>query len=383
MRLVLIHLFLLFFNTLCFAASNLEIRELRPPKIGVLSFEAMMNEQKPLAKSAMAGAVAKDGVLFATYSDSWLFSFDLQSNKYLWWTELAAPVSTSILVQQDSLIIGLRDGHVKKVDLKSGKILWDVSLDVFSSRKLVAHLNEVYVFTASQKLYSIDNQSGKVAWVYDAGFPDNLIISHSSPPLISGEQIYIGLNSGIVHVVSRQNGQRVGEISFASPSTERFYDVVGELSIVGELLVYARYDGMVQAVSRGSSTGSVAWQKAMPAISAVHADAGLIFLATVSGDVYAINGIDGKTLWQSRAVPGAFFIKILADSIYVLSANGQIVAMDPKSGAMIWIDDLGGRLAAEPFIWNGGIYITSGLNNLYSYQIRSSKFSEKNRLINN
>jgi outer membrane protein assembly factor BamB len=116
------------------------------------------------------------------------------------------------------------------------------------------------------------------------------------------------------------------------------------------------------SAARGQDAG--AW-----ATPALHADAGLLFVATDAGDLLAIDTDTGETIWQDFIGGNAWSSPVIAgDALLVgidcLTEQAGFRAYDlsdPRSPRKLWDQQVGAGSCVEstPAIWNGRMYVGS------------------------
>ena len=116
------------------------------------------------------------------------------------------------------------------------------------------------------------------------------------------------------------------------------------------------------SAARGEDAG--AW-----ATPALHADAGVIFVATDAGDLVGVDTATGDTVWQDFIGGNAWSSPVIADDTLVVGADcltnhSGFRAYDltnPRSPERLWDVTVGTGACIEstPAVWNGRIYVGS------------------------
>lgn len=154
----------------------------------------------------------------------------------------------------------------------------------------------VYVGTHSGYIYALDlDKKGSTLWQFRAHGP---IASH---PIVHGSRVFFGDNEGFVYAVSSETGKKEWE----------------------------RYVG-----------GEVLGQ---PSI-----DDQNLYAVTTSREVYALNAATGEENWsvyikgfeRKFTMRGHAPIVMDGNQLYIGFADGQVVCMAKKSGALLWSQNL-------------------------------------------
>jgi PQQ-dependent dehydrogenase (methanol/ethanol family) len=140
------------------------------------------------------------------------------------------------------------------------------------------------------------------------------------------------------------------------------------------------YSRLEQITARNAGDLAVAWTLSLPAsgneITPLVHD-GVLFVESAN-TVEALNGTDGSVLWRYvRQLPARLHdgrqarIKALAiyqDKLYAPTADGHLVALDVRTGRLIWDTAIGssaqgthqGRLDRSPYELSGGPIVADG-----------------------
>jgi outer membrane protein assembly factor BamB len=116
------------------------------------------------------------------------------------------------------------------------------------------------------------------------------------------------------------------------------------------------------SAARGQDAG--AW-----ATPALHPDAGLLFVATDTGDLLAVDTDNGEVVWEDFIGGNAWSSPVIADDTLVvgidcLTERAGFRAYDlenPRSPKALWDIEVGSGSCIEstPAIWNGRMYVGS------------------------
>ncbi|CDG18466.1 outer membrane protein assembly factor BamB [Xenorhabdus doucetiae] len=240
-------------------------------------------------------------------------------------------------------------------------IVWDKSVGS-GTGQYYSHLSPtwqgstIYVADRQGVIKAFDIDSGKEVWATDLSEKAGLLSSRlpallSGGLTVSGDRLYVGTERAKVIALDTANGKVAWESTVAGEALSR--PVVSD----GLVLIHTG-NGMLQALNE--TDGSVAWSINMdtPALSVRGESAPAVAYgaAIVGGDNGRISAVllsQGQLIWQQRIsqVTGSTEIDRLNDVdmtpvvsdnvIYAIAYNGNLVAMDMRSGQIIWKRDLG------------------------------------------
>lgn len=204
---------------------------------------------------------------------------------------------------------------------------------------------------------ALDAADGKEKWKVDLSektgfFSKNLSAMLSGGITVSGDRLYIGSERGQVYALNTSDGAIVWQAKAAGEALSR--PVVSD----GLVLIHTS-NGMLQGLDQ--ATGAVKWtvNLDMPALSLRGESAPSVAFggAIVGGDNGRVSAVilnQGQLIWQQRISQpsGATEIDRLSDVdttpvivngvVYALAYNGNLSALDLRSGQILWKREIGG-----------------------------------------
>ncbi|MDU4093879.1 MAG: outer membrane protein assembly factor BamB, partial [Pantoea sp.] len=217
---------------------------------------------------------------------------------------------------------------------------------------------------------ALDAADGKEKWKVNLS-GDNGFFAKNTPALLSGgitaagEHIYIGSERAQVYALNSSDGSVAWQTKVAGEALSR--PVVSD----GLVLIHTS-NGMLQGLDQ--SSGVVKWtvNLDMPALSLRGESAPAVAFggAIVGGDNGRVSAVilnQGQIIWQQRISQpsGATEIDRLSDVdttpvivngvVYALAYNGNLTALDLRSGQILWKREIG---SVKDFIVDAGrIYL--------------------------
>lgn len=214
------------------------------------------------------------------------------------------------------------------------------------------------VFAADRKglVKALDVDSGKEIWSTDLSVKSGFLSSRQPALLsggltVSGSHVFVGSEKAVVYALNADDGQVAWESKVAGEAISR--PVVSD----GLVLIHTT-NGMLQALNE--SDGAPRWTVNLdvPALSlrGESAPAVAFGAAVVGGDNGRVNAVlmqQGQLIWQQRISQpsGATEIDRLNDVdttpvivegiVYALGYNGNMAALDLRSGQILWKREMG------------------------------------------
>jgi outer membrane protein assembly factor BamB len=210
------------------------------------------------------------------------------------------------------------------------------------------------------------------------------------PPAIGFHYLYYASLNGNLIAVSARNGRRlwtvpVGRCEAASPALNRLgrgtvYETFLNKEPCGRGSAQAG-DGELIAVAAGRAH-LVRWRKRLGATETSPLIVGnRIYVGDYAGRVYALQSVDGKTIWTFQAggdVKGA--IAYDRGRVFFGAYDGRLYALRASDGKLVWRaqsnrDWLGGhgQFYSTPSVAYSRVYLGSTDGHVYSYGEQSGK----------
>lgn len=223
-------------------------------------------------------------------------------------------------IDSGTVYVAAANGKVEAISLDKGKSLWKADMDEPLSGGVGAGSGVVLLGSVSGKLIALDQQTGERRWQV----------------AVNGEILSAPETNGWQVVVQTLAGEVLG------------------LSIDSGELLWS-YNATVPILTlRGTSTPLIFRDD--------------VFIGFANGKVVSFNAASGAVNWESRAAlpKGNSEIERLVDidgqllldinTLFAVSYQGQVMAMDPASGRRIWSRDASSATGmAEGF---GNIYVS-------------------------
>ncbi len=216
--------------------------------------------------------------------------------------------------------------------------------------------NTIYAADRFGIVKALDAENGKEKWKVDLSenpgfFSDNISAELSGGVTVDGSNLYIGSEKAVVYSLNTADGKVAWKTTVAGEAISR--PVVSD----GLVLIHTG-NGILQALNQ--KDGSIAWSANldMPTLSlrGESAPATAFGAAIVGGDNGRVSAVlmkEGQMIWQQRISEpsGATEIDRLSDIdttpviangvVYTVAYNGNLVAMDLRSGQIAWKRDVG------------------------------------------
>jgi outer membrane protein assembly factor BamB len=316
----------------------------------------------------------------------------------LWHVSMGRGVRGCPALGEAVLAVGTADRNIVLVDRTSGDVLWRSRLDGTVRSGPLLDEDRLYIASESQpdgRVYAVRLRDGRILWRARAG-------SVAAPLAFDGEALYAGTEEGIVSRIDPETGSiewrapLAGAVR-AGPIVTPYGLVVATTS--DSLYMLDRNTGTVR--SRLRIPGSVL---ATPAT-----DGRRVYLGTVNGRVVAVDLVSWTISWDRTAGDAVYGAPALvADTLFVLARNGrlwmipvdapdaatshtldivstagptplasgvlvgsvsgEILLVDPATGAIRWRAQVVGPIEEPPLVRDRQVVVVAGRGNIHTYR---------------
>jgi outer membrane protein assembly factor BamB len=231
------------------------------------------------------------------------------------------------------------------VDLR-GQLAWTVPTQgPVQSSPRVAH-GHVFFGSDDGNLYAVRLSTGRVQWKWSGGVPIR------SRPLVTGEVIVVGLESGDV-VGLDLSGQMAWRFKAKRAVTSSPLEYDG-------LVFFGSLDWHLYAldITRGWKVWNYRTNK--PIVSSPTFGDGKVYIGSVDGSLYAIESSSGKERWHFESGGQITSSPAYADgAVYFGGIDGKVYSIEAKNGRLRWNFETKGPIPSSPVVHDGTVYVGS------------------------
>lgn len=287
-----------------------------------------------------------------------------------------------------------RNGLVKALDTDSGVEIWSVNLAEktgFLSADIPAMLSggltvsgeHVYVGTERGTLIALNANDGEIAWTANAG---GEVLSR---PEVSDGLVLVHTGNGLLQAFDTASGEQRWSLNLDTPSLS----VRGESApavAMGAAFVGGD-NGRVSAVMLGQ--GQIIWQQRISQttgtteisrlndvdMTPVVAD-GRVYAIAYNGNLVAMDMRSGQILWK-RDFGSVNELVLDGESLYVVDQDDNVYGLRAADGVTMWSQDkLLHRNLSAPEIFNGYLVVGDGEGYLHWLDTSNGQFVAQNNL---
>ena len=263
-------------------------------------------------------------------------------------TEYRQRITSSPVVAGGRVVAMDADGAVSAFDLATGHRLWRTVTRPKKNRStnvgggVAASAARVWAATGRAELLALDAAAGNVLWRQPLGSPAR------SAPTVADGRLYVTTLEDKLLAFAADTGKPGWTYQAATVQTT----LLGAGNpAAAEGFVIAGF-GSGDLIAIRADSGALAWSDSL---AGAHGQASLVDLSAIdaapviaNGRVYAIadGGVfvcddlrSGRRLWE-REVGGSQTPWLAGDSLFIVTQEQALAALDARDGQPIWVDEL-------------------------------------------
>ncbi|WP_407332366.1 outer membrane protein assembly factor BamB [Enterovibrio sp. 27052020O] len=257
-----------------------------------------------------------------------------------------------------------RNGEVKAIDGETGKTLWMVNLGeerpALISGGVTASYSKLYLGTETGDLIALDEETGDLVWRINAG---GEILSK---PLADESLIVVNTSRGELAAFDAETGEERWRISTDVPN----------LTLRGDSSPVAISGGVFWGMANGRlgaafiENGNIIWQQTVASPKGateidrlVDVDAtpvisgSLLYAVGYNGQLVAIDLRSGRPAWKRTYSTTTDFL-VVGSYLFLVTDKDHVVAVDARSGTELWQNrDLEYRQLTAPAAISGYVVL--------------------------
>ncbi|MCC5961989.1 MAG: PQQ-binding-like beta-propeller repeat protein [Rhodobacteraceae bacterium] len=273
-------------------------------------------------------------------------------------------------------------GSVSALDLASGEVIWTNRFDAPVTAAPTFAGDHLYVVASDSTGWALDAATGREDWQL-SGAPSPSSMVGGAAPAMAGDLVLFPTPGGELIAAQRDTGQVMWRRAVAGTRIGMAYasvtDVTGDPVVQGDVIYVGNQSGRVMALNRRD--GRPIWTADEAAYGPVWPAGGSIFLLSDRNRVVRLDADSGAFIWgaelplytqeRERRRAGIFphYGPVLAGGrLIVGSGDGTMRSFDPTSGEVIREASLSAGAAVSPIVVNGTMYVVSRDGQLTAYR---------------
>lgn len=287
-----------------------------------------------------------------------------------------------LVVSGDTVYVSAGFGVLAALDVSNGGVRWTQQLDASGSGTPSVAGDLVYVTAGDDAGWAINRSDGTVAWQIGASEDTNNILGAPAPAITDDLAIF-AFGSGEVQAVFRRGGLNRWDASVLGKRPGRalsnISDVTAAPVVSGDRVYLGNQSGRIVALDTAS--GARIWSAPEGATGAVWPIAGSIFAVSDLNELLRLDAADGSRIWGT---PLPNFLKskpkrqvaivphhgpiVAGGRVIIASGDGLLRSFDPTNGALVGSSEIPGGATTAPVVAGRTLYVVSAKGQLLAYR---------------
>lgn len=288
---------------------------------------------------ALRPAVA-DGVVYAASHDGEVIATAAATGRRNWSAKTKTPLSAGPEVGAGVVVLGSSDGDVLALDAATGQQRWRVAIgSEVLARPLIAN-DLVVIRTVDGHLEGLSLSDGVKRWAVDEQVP-RLTLRGTAAPVLAGDKIIAGFDSGKVIAVDARNGDVLWDSIVNAPhgrtELERLADIDSPAHVAGDDVFVVGFQGRVAMLALDS--GQIWWARDASSYRGFAMDDENIYLTNSDSVVVAMKRTDGAVVWEQATLKRR--------GLTAPAIDGDALVVGDYQGYLHWLDKATGEVVAR------------------------------------
>ena len=262
-------------------------------------------------------------------------------------------------------------GFIAALDAVSGDEIWRVETPAAVRTPPTAYRGRVYVATIVNEFLALDQETGEEVWTFQS-FEESARFLSSASPAAAGDLVVAPFSSGEIVAFQAETGRALWNETLAQ--TARLTALASLNDIAGSPVIDR---GLVYVVSHGGRfaaidirSGQRVWESSITSLQTPWVAGDFIYVISVNAELVCLSRNDGAVIWVSelrryknekkRKGRVTWAGPVLAGGNLVLVSNlGEMAKVDPATGVLVEMRDIGEASVISPVVANEKVYILS------------------------
>jgi outer membrane protein assembly factor BamB len=321
------------------------------------------------------GMSVADGRVFAAGHAGDVVALDLARGHVIWRANTKAPLSGGTAVGDGLVLIGTSDGRLFALDEASGKRRWmqRVNGEVLAPAAISEHL--IALRTVDGKLHGLNPADGHELWVQQQQVP-RLSLRGTARPVIVGDQVVSGFDNGKVLSFSVNDGSVQWEANITPPhgrtELERLDDIDTTIRVAGADIYTVGFQGKLAMLALDN--GQVWWSHEASSYRSLALDDDTLYMVTADAEVVAMRAKTGAELWRQKVLlnRGLTAPATMDDlnAIVVGDFQGYVHWLDKSTGALAARASSGKvRVSATPIVEGDRVLVINDRGQITAFRV--------------
>lgn len=273
-------------------------------------------------------------------------------------------------------------GILAALDASTGAVRWSQKLDATGSGTPTVSGDLVYLTAGDDTGWAVNKSDGTVAWQIGASKNIQNVLGAPAPAVTKDLAIF-AFGSGEVQAVFRRGGVGRWDATTLGRRTGRALSFVADVTsgpvVSGDTVYVGNQSGRLMALNLAS--GARKWAAKEGVSGPVWPIGGSVFALTDLNELVRLNASDGTRVWgialpkftatrpkRQSQVFAHYGPVVAGGQVLVASNDGKLRSFDPQSGALRSEVEIPGGATTAPVIAGGTLYVVSAKGELHAFR---------------
>lgn len=313
-----------------------------------------------------------EGVVYSGSHEGEVVALGAANGRRVWQVKTKVPLSAGPEVGAGLVILGSSDGDVIALDMATGEQRWRVAINSEVLAKPLIANDLVVVRTVDGHLEGLALSDGARRWAVDEQVP-RLTLRGTAPPVLAGDKIIAGFDSGKVIALDARNGDVLWDTIVNAPhgrtELERLSDIDSPAHVAGDDVFVVGFQGRVAMLALDS--GQIWWARDSSSYRGFTMDEQNIYITNSDSVVMAMRRTDGAVQWEQASLKrrGLTAPAIDGDALLVGDFEGYLHWLDKATGEIVARRKTDGeRITNAAVIDDGRAFVQTDSGKLFALQ---------------
>lgn len=334
----------------------------------------------------LAQPIVAEGRVFTLDSAAEIRAFDARTGAKVWSVDITPKgeddtFSGGGLAYEDGqLFVSTGFAQVVSLDAANGAVLWRQTLSGPMRGAPTVRAGRVFVITVDNQTHALAAEDGAVLWTHQ-GISEAASLLGGTSPAVDGNVVVVPYSSGELFALRIDNGSVLWQEQLA---TMRRTEGAATLTDIRARPIIDR--GRVYAIGHADfllavdlRSGRRLWEREIGGIQSPWVGGDYLFLVSNNNEAIALDAKTGKIIWvtqlqiwkdeEDRTGRIVWAGPILAsDRLILASSHGRLVSLSPYTGVVLGTDKVSDGVSIAPAVAQGSVYFLTDDADLVAYR---------------
>jgi outer membrane protein assembly factor BamB len=287
-----------------------------------------------------------------------------------------------LAVEGGTVYVSIGFGVMAALDASTGAVRWSQDLDASGSGTPTVYGDLVYVTAGDSTGWALNKSNGRIEWQTEGTRSGSNVLG-APAPAINDSLALFAFGSGEVLATFRQGGLTRWRSSVVGKRPGRALSSINDVTsapvISGDKVYVGNQSGRLMALNVGS--GDTIWTAREGAIGPVWPAGGSVFVVSDLNELLRLDASTGQRIWgtplpnfvktkprRQSGIVGHHGPVIAGGRVLIASTDGVIRSFDPTNGALIGTVEIPGGATTAPVVAGGTLYVVSTKGQLHAFR---------------